>query len=104
MGLSGWVASHWRVRKFVRRRPGRIGEQLALRVELDSWAKIDAEHAGELEPPAEERLQSRLVWIAEAYGPSDFRALIDGLGRHGFDDEGKLGGSIAELTRKTRRR
>jgi hypothetical protein len=73
---------------------------LALPVELHSWAKIDAEHAGELQPPAEERLQSRLVWVAEAYGPSDFRALVDGLLRHGFDEEGKLGGSIAEMTRK----
>lgn len=88
----------------MRRLPGRVGERLALRVELRDWGAVDPEDAARLVPPAEERFQCRLVWVAEAYGPSDFGALVEGLRRHGFDDGARFGRSLAEMTREGRRR
>jgi hypothetical protein len=53
---------------------------------LREHRRFDEREFRRLRPAADELVQTRLVWVAEAYGPSDFGTLIDGLRRLGLDE------------------
>lgn len=77
-------AGYRRVQRILRLIPG----PLAAKYKASTWRRLDDERAAALVPPPEERLQTRLVWVAEAYAPSDVPQLLEGLRHYGLDETG----------------
>jgi hypothetical protein len=68
---------------------------------LASWRTTDVEGRASLQPPPEELIQHRIVWVADAYGPAQVEGLIAGVRAAGWDEE-SVGRRPSEWIRQIR--
>jgi hypothetical protein len=98
------LADDQRLRRFLRRLPFRLASRVVMRLDLAGWRRLDGTQWRSLRPGDDELLQTRLVWVAEAYAPSDVPALLDGLEGLGFDKGQWTGESVARSVVERRRK
>jgi hypothetical protein len=79
------LARSRRVDRLLRRLPDQIGEPIGLSLQLRWHRRHEVRDMSTLCPPDDEKVRSRLAWVAEAYAPSDLPSLLTGVRDLGLD-------------------